>query len=170
MTALGLDEGNGSRHPFSQLKAQTEQMLLFSTLVPTKQLGESDINTLHARIRALESENAALLGALSAVSAVHANQSAFEPRRLAATDDPVTCDPTRSMRRQLRVRSGDSSSALSCQCEGLPIGPGRAFTPPEWIKSMMNSLYDGHAPLDGVQVPLSRYRAKATLVVNVASA
>ena len=56
-----------------------------------------------------------------------------------------------------------------CKCEGLPIGPS-TFTPPAYSVSNHTSIYATHAPMEGVMVPLSRYRARAALVVNVASA
>ena len=71
-----------------------------------------------------------------------------------AAGSVVTCDP---------------SDPAKCMCDGVPIGP-HTWTPPSWLKSNATSIYDTTALMDGTVTPLSKYRAKATLVINVASA
>jgi hypothetical protein len=55
-----------------------------------------------------------------------------------------------------------------CTCGGHKIGPQSA-APPSWFLTDLSSMYETSAKLSGKDVPLSNYRAKATLVVNVAS-
>mmetsp|Transcript_40196 Transcript_40196/g.72220 ORF Transcript_40196/g.72220 Transcript_40196/m.72220 type:complete len:92 (+) Transcript_40196:1-276(+) len=62
-----------------------------------------------------------------------------------------------------------SDDPESCSCDGKPIGP-HTWSPPSWMQSNASSLWDLTAQIDGEEVPLSKYRAKAALVVNVASA
>ena len=150
-------------------------MLLWSFLPTTHTSDGADIVALQARVRALEAENAAMATTLQHLShtvveqdGLQGNWSASAPRRL-AEEDPVTCQSSRR-KNLLRFLKEGHLGGSSCECEGLPIGPGKAFTPPEWARSSLTSIYDASAPLNGEQVPLSRYRAKATLVVNVASA
>lgn len=66
----------------------------------------------------------------------------------------VTCDP---------------SDPAKCMCDGVPIGPD-TWTPPSWLESNKTSIYETSAAMGGVLTPLSKYKAKATIVVNVASA
>ena len=61
------------------------------------------------------------------------------------------------------------SDAGDCTCEGRPIGPS-TFSAPAYTHSNHTSIYDTFAPMEGAMVPLSRYRARAAIVVNVASA
>ena len=134
-------------------------MLLWAILPSSTAI--TDVLALQARIRELEAENAALRTA----NLLGNSTAAFEPRRL-ASEDPVTCSiARRTKQRQLR----EGPTLGTCHCEGIPIGPGKA-TAPDWAKTTLSSMYDAHATLNGEPVPLSRYRAKATLIVNVASA
>jgi hypothetical protein len=55
-----------------------------------------------------------------------------------------------------------------CTCGGDKIGPQTAI-PPSWFLTDLHSMYETSAMLAGKDLPLSNYRAKATLVVNVAS-
>lgn len=66
----------------------------------------------------------------------------------------VTCDP---------------DDPAKCMCDGVPIGP-HTWTPPTWLHSNKTSIYQTDALMNGKQTPLSQYKAKATLVLNVASA
>lgn len=61
------------------------------------------------------------------------------------------------------------SDADTCDCSGAPIGM-HTWTPPEWWKSGLASIYEASAPMAGVPTPLSRFKAKATIITNVASA
>jgi len=56
-----------------------------------------------------------------------------------------------------------------CDCGGEPVG-AHAQAPPTWWTPPLTSMYQATAPLGGVEVSLSQYKAKATVVVNVASA
>ena len=66
----------------------------------------------------------------------------------------ITCDP---------------ADPAKCVCDGKPIGP-HTWTPPSWLVSPHKSIYNTSAMYKGSTVPLSQFKAKATLVVNVASA
>jgi len=66
----------------------------------------------------------------------------------------VTCQPT---------------DADSCDCDGEPVG-NHAFTPPSWWSTPLTSIYQATALMGGTAVSLAKYKAKATIVVNVASA
>ena len=66
----------------------------------------------------------------------------------------VSCDPT---------------DAAKCRCsDGEPIGP-HTWTEPAYMKGP-KSIYNTTVLMEGAYVPLSKYRAKATLIINVASA
>ena len=54
-------------------------------------------------------------------------------------------------------------------CNGVPIGP-HTWKAPSWLESNKTSIYETSAFYAGEEVPLYKYKAKATLVVNVASA
>lgn len=71
-----------------------------------------------------------------------------------AASDPVTCK---------------SDDPETCTCGGAPIGP-HTWSPPAWMGSTATSLWDLSAQMDGKEVPLAKYKAKAALIVNVASA
>lgn len=62
-----------------------------------------------------------------------------------------------------------SDDPESCMCEGAPIGR-HTYSPPPWMESDAASLWDLTAKMDGKDVPLAKYKAKAALIVNVASA
>ena len=66
----------------------------------------------------------------------------------------VTCDP------------GEPGK---CMCGGKPIGP-KTWSPPSWLKSNHTSIYDTSAYMNGELKSLSVYKAKASMLVNVASA
>jgi len=66
----------------------------------------------------------------------------------------VTCDP---------------QDPAKCMCNGVPIGP-HTWKAPSWLESNKTSIYETSAFYAGEEVPLYKYKAKATLVVNVASA
>jgi len=72
----------------------------------------------------------------------------------ASAGETVTCKPT---------------DAASCMCDGKPIGPD-TWKPPSWFSTNATSLWELSAKMNGEDVPLSKYKAKAALVVNVASA
>ena len=72
----------------------------------------------------------------------------------AAASPSVTCDP---------------NDQAKCMCNGIPIGP-HTWKPPSWLISNKTSLYDTEALLDGALTSLSQFKAKATMLVNVASA
>ena len=65
--------------------------------------------------------------------------------------------------------SCDPSDAGKCMCDGAPIGP-TTWVPPAWLVSKHRSIYDTYAYQDSVRVPLSNFKAKAAMVINVASA
>ena len=72
-----------------------------------------------------------------------------------AGDNPVICDP---------------SDAGKCMCNGVPIGPS-TWRPPPWLASNHTSIFQTSAPIKGASTRLSSFSgAKATIVVNVASA
>ena len=100
---------------------------------------------------------------------------------LTANSPPVLCDP---------------QDPAKCTCNGVPIGP-HTWTPQSWLVSNSacgrkctttqrseplthapyfrpfnaeTSIYETSALIDGVQTPLSKFKAKATMLVNVASA
>ena len=54
-------------------------------------------------------------------------------------------------------------------CDGIPIGPD-TWTPPPWLTSNKTSIYQTDAMMDGILTLLYKYKAKASLVLNVASA
>lgn len=54
-------------------------------------------------------------------------------------------------------------------CDGHPIGKS-TWIPPLWLLPSGTSIYNATANLGGVPVPLSAYKAKVTMVTNVASA
>jgi len=68
--------------------------------------------------------------------------------------NPITCDP---------------ADPAKCMCDGSPIGPD-TWSPPSWLVSNKTSIFDTSAPFNGHMTPLSKFRAKATLLINVASA
>lgn len=72
----------------------------------------------------------------------------------ASASPTVTCDP---------------NDPAKCSCNGVPIGP-HTWTPPTWLVTNKTSIYQTSAYLKGALTPLSTLRAKATLMVNVASA
>lgn len=57
----------------------------------------------------------------------------------------------------------------TCLCDGVPIGP-HTYSQPTWMQNNATSLWDLAAQMHGEEVPLANYRAKAALIVNVASA
>ena len=63
----------------------------------------------------------------------------------------------------------DADDPGKCTCEGKPIGPS-TWSPPAYRTSSSTSIYNTSALMKGVETPLSAYRYKAALVVNVASA
>lgn len=73
---------------------------------------------------------------------------------LSAPPPTITCDP---------------NDPAKCDCDGEPIGP-HTWTPPGWLISNKTSLYETSAMYDGVLTQLSKFKAKATMLVNVASA
>lgn len=70
------------------------------------------------------------------------------------TSDSVTCK---------------QDDPATCMCDGAAIGP-HTWSPPPWMQSDATSLWDLSAQMDGKEVPLAKYKAKAALIVNVASA
>ena len=100
---------------------------------------------------------------------------------LMANSPPIYCDPT---------------NPAKCTCNGVPIGPD-TWTAPSWLESNSDlrsclkptalydisgvdrvlssllaetSIYETSALVGGVPTPLSKFKAKATMLVNVASA
>jgi len=71
-----------------------------------------------------------------------------------ASPPAVTCSP---------------SDADLCDCGGEPVG-AHTWSAPGWWTPPLASIYEASAPLRGVPTPLARFRAKATIVTNVASA
>ena len=71
-----------------------------------------------------------------------------------ATNSVVTCSP---------------SNPADCMCDGAPIGPA-TWTPPSWLVSNKTSIFETSVMMEGKETPLANYQAKATMVVNVASA
>ena len=63
----------------------------------------------------------------------------------------------------------DARDPASCMCDGVPIGPS-TWTPPSWLHSNKTSIYETTAFMKGSETPLAKFKAKATMVVNVASA
>lgn len=63
----------------------------------------------------------------------------------------------------------DAHDAARCECDGKPLGPD-TWTPPPWMSSNASSLWDVTEMMDGKATPLANFKAKAALVVNVASA
>jgi hypothetical protein len=76
------------------------------------------------------------------------------PSALVAPGPTITCDP---------------SDAGNCKCDGTPIGPS-TWTPPKWLHTTKTSVFDTSAAMNGVSTPIAKFRAKAAIVVNVASA
>lgn len=72
----------------------------------------------------------------------------------ASSSPAITCEP---------------NDPAKCSCDGVPIGP-HTWKPPTWLVSNKTSLYDTSAPLAGIETPLSKFPAKATMLINVASA
>jgi len=69
-------------------------------------------------------------------------------------DPTVTCSP---------------SDAQDCTCEGAPVGPTE-WIAPEYLNNNASSLWDLSEKYYGEDVPLVKFRAKAAIVMNVASA
>mmetsp|Transcript_90272 Transcript_90272/g.156444 ORF Transcript_90272/g.156444 Transcript_90272/m.156444 type:complete len:90 (-) Transcript_90272:741-1010(-) len=56
-----------------------------------------------------------------------------------------------------------------CECEGSPIGP-HTWAPPSYMYSTATSFWDLSEKMYGKDTPLANFKAKAAIVVNVASA
>ena len=87
-------------------------------------------------------------------SAAAAGTSQHAISLTADADPTVTCQP---------------QSSGNCVCEGKPIGPD-TYVAPAWMTPPDTGIYNTSALIGGVLTPLARYRAKAAIVVNVASA
>jgi len=103
---------------------------------------------------------------LFATSFRHTGESA--PLRLATAVGSAGADSAvravGSAGADLAVRCGTDG----CACGGVNIGPKTAV-PPSWFLTDLTSMYQTSAQLAGYSAPLVGYKARATLVVNVAS-
>ena len=88
------------------------------------------------------------------IAPVQVRESLLAPSAGTRVAPTITCDP---------------KDPEKCECNGTPIRP-HTWKPPAWLVTNFTSIYETSAPIFGKNASLSNYRAKATLVMNVASA